>query len=298
MNASTNTLRTSPSRGLGLLLVTLIAALLAAFALASMASQNAQAQETKTKTFPVQANVRGWQDTGMYIRQGDRLTIDGDDKVNLGPDATYPQLQGIRPGGLDNSVWAPDATFLAPNLNVGALIGQIGSGDPFMVGSYKEFRSVSSSGELWLAVNDADTAEAYADNSGEFTADIMVYPPSAPTDTTHPRVVSTVPVARAQGVAPSANIKANFSENMERSTINKKTFKLFENGSTTKVEASVVYKGRMDRAILNPTDSLRSGVTYKAVVTTHAKDQAGNSLDQRRGSSKLDKKVWHFKVSN
>lgn len=281
---------------MGLLLAALIAALLAAFALVLMATQNARAQETKA--FPVQANVRGWQDTGMYIRQGDRLVIDGDGTVNLGPDATYPQLQGIKPGGLDDSVWAPDATFLAPDLKVGALIGQIGSGDPFMVGSYKEFSSVASSGELRLAVNDADTAEAYADNSEEFTADIMVYPPSAPTDTKHPRVVRTVPAAKAAGVAPTDNVRAFFSENMKASTINGSTFKLFREGSSTKVDASVAYKRSMDKAVLNPDKALRSGVTYEAVVTTHAKDKAGNRLDQKPSLSGLQKKVWYFKVSS
>ena len=296
MNAQTNTLRTSPGRRLGLLLAALIAALLAAFALVSMATQNAQAQETKT--FPVQAKVQGWQDTGMYVRQGDRLVIDGDGTVNLGPAADYPQLQGIKPGGLDASVWAPDATFLAPNLNVGALIGQIGSGDPFVVGSLKEFSPVASSGELRLAVNDADTAEAYADNSGEFSADIMVYPPSPLTDTKHPRVVRTVPVAGAEGVAPTDNVRAFFNEDMKAYTINGSTFKLFREGSSTKVEAIVRYNATLDKAVLNPDRALRSGVTYEAVVTTHAKDQAGNRLDQKPSLSGLQKKVWYFKVSS
>ena len=296
MNASANTVPTSPSRRLGLLLAALIAALLAAFALVSMATQNAQAQETKT--FPVQANVQGWQDTGMYVRQGDRLVIDGDGTVNLGPAADYPQLQGIKPGGLDASVWAPDATFLAPDLNVGALIGQIGSGDPFMVGSYKEFSPVAGSGELRPAVNDADTAEAYADNSEEFTADIMVYAPSTPTDTKHPRVVRTVPTAGAAGVAPTANVRAFFSEDMKAYTINGSTFKLFREGSSTKVEAIVSYNATLDKAVLNPDRALRSGVTYKAVVTTYAKDKAGNRLDQKPSLSGLQKKVWYFKVSD
>jgi hypothetical protein len=235
----------------------------------------------------------------MYVRQGDRLIIDGDGTVNLGPAAGYPQLQGIKPGGLDDSVWAPDATFLAPDLNVGALIGQIGSGDPFTVGSLKEFSPVASSGELRLAVNDADTAEAYADNSEEFTADIMVYPPtSPPTDTKHPRVVRTVPAAGAAGVAPTANVRAFFSEDMKAYTINGSTFKLFREGSSTKVEAIVSYNATLDKAVLNPDRALRSGVTYEAVVTTHAKDQAGNRLDQKRNLPHLQKKVWYFKVSD
>jgi hypothetical protein len=34
-------------------------------------------------------------------------------------------------------------------------------------------------------------------------------------------------------------------------------------------------------AKLDPKDSLQSGVTYKAVVTTEANDSAGNSLAQQ-----------------
>jgi hypothetical protein len=43
---------------------------------------------------------------------------------------------------------------------------------------------------------------------------------------------------------------------------------------------------------------LRSGVTYKAVVTTGAKDVAGNPLDQNPTAAGLQQKVWLFTVSN
>ena len=76
------------------------------------------------------------------------------------------------------------------------------------------------------------------------------------------------------------------------------TWKLFKQGSTTKVGAVVSYSARLDRAILNPNNSLQKGATYKAVVTTYAKDKAGNRLDQKSGVSGLQQKVWYFKTAS
>jgi hypothetical protein len=42
--------------------------------------------------------------------------------------------------------------------------------------------------------------------------------------------------------------------------------------------------------------ALSSGVTYKAVVSTGAKDLAGNSLDQNESLSGSQQMVWFFKV--
>jgi hypothetical protein len=67
---------------------------------------------------------------------------------------------------------------------------------------------------------------------------------------------------------------------MDSNTINGTTFKLFKQGSTTKLAAAVSYfrrtAGRSAQATLDPTNPLQRGVTYKAVVTTGAKDLAGN----------------------
>jgi hypothetical protein len=71
---------------------------------------------------------------------------------------------------------------------------------------------------------------------------------------------------------------------MDPSSINGKTFKLFKKGSTTKIAAQVSYpdpNSPPNTAKLDPKDSLQSGVTYKAVVTTGAKDSAGNPLAQQ-----------------
>ena len=112
-----------------------------------------------------------------------------------------------------------------------------------------------------------------------------------PPDTTAPKVYIVFPKDGDTGVDPTTDVTATFTEDMLASSINGTTFKLFRKGSTTKLAATVSYPALNSpsyTAKLDPRDSLRSGVTYKAVVTTGAKDLAGNSLAQQ--------KAWFFKV--
>jgi hypothetical protein len=81
------------------------------------------------------------------------------------------------------------------------------------------------------------------------------------------------------------------------STINGTTFKLFKKGSTTKIGAAVSYDASTRTAKLDPTNNLRLGTTYKAVVTTGAKDLAGLQLDQTTTTG-LQQKTWLFTVRN
>ena len=134
--------------------------------------------------------------------------------------------------------------------------------------------------------------------SAEWAATTTPPPPPPSSDTTPPRVTSTSPAASATGVAPSANVIATFSEAMMPSSVNGTTFKLFKKGSTTKIGASVSYDGATKNATLNPTNNLRLGTTYKAVVSTGAKDVAGNPLDQISTTTSLDQKTWLFTVRN
>ena len=118
-------------------------------------------------------------------------------------------------------------------------------------------------------------------------------------DTTAPRVRNTVPKAKAVDIARTSNVKATFSENMDASTITGQTFKLFKKGSTQELAATVSYSESTHGATLNPTNSLQRGATYKAVVTTGAKDLAGNRLDQDQDPSNgLQKKAWTFTIRN
>jgi hypothetical protein len=110
------------------------------------------------------------------------------------------------------------------------------------------------------------------------------------------QVISTTPKANATAVAPTANVSATFSEDMLASSITNQTFKLLEQGSTTKIAAALSYQASTDTATLNPSTSLRSGVTYKAVVSTGAEDVAGNPLDQNTTKTGLQQKAWSFTV--
>jgi hypothetical protein len=114
-------------------------------------------------------------------------------------------------------------------------------------------------------------------------------------DATPPRVISTVPKANADEVAPTANVRATFSEEMRPASV-KEAFKLFKKGSTDQISAQVSYDAATDTATLNPTNNLRREATYKAVVSTVAKDVAGNRLDQNPSLEGLQKKVWFFEI--
>lgn len=108
-----------------------------------------------------------------------------------------------------------------------------------------------------------------------------------------------MPQENATGIAPGTNVSAFFSEAMRKGSINKNTFKLNKVGTTPPIAAVVSYDAEKTRAILNPDTNLQRGARYKAVVTTEAKDLAGNRLDQDQDPSNGNQqKVWFFRVRN
>ena len=142
--------------------------------------------------------------------------------------------------------------------------------------------------------NFADIVDA-ADGSdiGAFELQAPPTPPGA----TPPTVISTFP-ANGGEVGPAANIRATFSEDMRPASV-KDAFKLFRKGSTNQIAATVSYPNPNSlpyTAKLDPSNSLKRGATYKAVVTTVAKDMAGNRLDQDSSTAGLQQKVWFFEI--
>jgi N-acetylglucosamine-6-sulfatase len=140
-----------------------------------------------------------------------------------------------------------------------------------------------------------DQADVDADGVGDACE-------ATPPPETAPMVIpnGTVPAADAKQVDRTTNVTATFSEDMEASSIitPATTFKLTKKGSTTKISATVSYDPTTRTATLNPfgssTTRLARGTTYKAVVTTGAKDLAGNSLDQDPSLAGLQQKTWFF----
>ena len=60
----------------------------------------------------------------------------------------------------------------------------------------------------------------------------------------------------------------------------------------------VSYDTSTKKAVLNPNVNLKRGTKYKAVVTTGAKDLAGNRLDQKPNLSGNQPKTWFCTVRN
>jgi hypothetical protein len=118
---------------------------------------------------------------------------------------------------------------------------------------------------------------------------------SVTVDKTPPKVDSVVPQDDATRVAPGVTVTATFSEGMRDASV-KSAFKLYKKGTTSALGASVTYEVASRMATLDPSDNLRRGTTYKAVVSTEAKDLAGNSLDQDENLSSSQQKVWFFRV--
>jgi hypothetical protein len=133
------------------------------------------------------------------------------------------------------------------------------------------------------------------DDDGTANCDIGSFELEALVDTQAPKVIGTFPRNGGE-VGPAANIRATFSEDMRPASV-MNAFKLFRKGSTNQIAATVTYDAMTDIATLNPDNNLKRGVTYKAVVTTVAKDMAGNRLDQDQDPSNgLQQKKWFFEV--
>jgi hypothetical protein len=111
-----------------------------------------------------------WTDTGITVRAGDQLSITAAGQVYV---SAVSANEG--PGG--NPACTPYPTypaqsgqFPAPDLPCWSLIGRIGSGTPFEVGSSTQL--TAASGDLYLGVND----DSFTGNSGSWSATITVRP--------------------------------------------------------------------------------------------------------------------------
>jgi hypothetical protein len=106
-------------------------------------------------TIQVVAN-RAWTDTGLTVNQGDRVAFQATGEINYG---RSPGQTATPNGGAERRANYPD-----PSVPVGALLGKIGNGAPFAIGTQSPL-SMPGSGRLMLGVNDNELA----DNSGSFS---------------------------------------------------------------------------------------------------------------------------------
>lgn len=114
-------------------------------------------------------SAQGWQATGLRLQLGQRFSVE-----YLEGDWSIFPMDSIRytaDGGASACGSHPDCIEPIPNYTKSGLIGRIGDGEPFPVGSYLE-TAANASGMLQLRVNDAGTH----DNQGV----LMVFVSTAP----------------------------------------------------------------------------------------------------------------------
>jgi hypothetical protein len=105
---------------------------------------------------------QAWTSTGLTVRKGEVLTFNTTGEVQLSGDASdVAASAGSKTGR--RATGAP-----LPNELAGALIGRIGSGQPFAIGNQTRI-PMPAAGQLFLGVND----DGFDDNQGEFRVDIQ-----------------------------------------------------------------------------------------------------------------------------
>lgn len=108
----------------------------------------------------VEAN-RPWTDTGLVVRAGEQVQFNADGTVTFGANMT------AGPDG--NKDLPPNANYPVRAMSVGGLIGRVGNGRPFPIGSTRQPIEMPNNGRLFLGVND----DQHADNSDGFNVEIF-----------------------------------------------------------------------------------------------------------------------------
>jgi hypothetical protein len=108
------------------------------------------------------AGNQPWVDTGIQVKARDQVTF----RVTGGV-ATVGNSPLVGPQGKTGAL---SDKYPMPTMQNGALIGRIGTGQPFPIGSQQTPIQMPSDGTLQLGIND----DYFGDNSGAFTVTIMV----------------------------------------------------------------------------------------------------------------------------
>jgi hypothetical protein len=111
---------------------------------------------TSGTTIQVPAN-QAWTDTGITVNAGDKVVFQASGQI------TY----GRSPGQTASPDGGPDRrpNYPLPSVPVGALLGRVGNGAPFGIGTQTQPLPMPASGRLMLGVNDNELT----DNSGSYT---------------------------------------------------------------------------------------------------------------------------------
>ncbi len=102
-----------------------------------------------------------WTDTGINVRAGEMLRFDVSQTIRFGTGAGD---EATADGNADGTARAVLRTVPVRSMPVGGLIGRVGNGQPFAIGTAPQPIRMPVNGRLWLGINDL----SFNDNSGNF----------------------------------------------------------------------------------------------------------------------------------
>jgi len=124
---------------------------------AAVGTAGIAAGPNQSRTVTVDAR-QPWTDSGITVNQGDHVVFLASGQIEFGRSAG----QTADPNG---NAAQRSANYPDPTVPVGALLGKIGNGAPFAIGTQTQPLPMPASGRLMLGVNDNELG----DNSGAFT---------------------------------------------------------------------------------------------------------------------------------
>jgi len=102
-----------------------------------------------------------WTNTNIVVAPGDRVQFSASGEISVG--TNLPSGVGGNPAAT-----LPTGKYAVANAPVGALIGRVGNGRPFLIGGNTQTVSMPTGGALMLGVND----DNFGDNSGAFSVTV------------------------------------------------------------------------------------------------------------------------------
>lgn len=129
---------------------------------ATSTSQSGMPGQAGGQTVTVPGN-RQWTQTGIWVNSGDQLTFSTSGQVQLSAGGS----DDASPAGSLTGRYAQRAPL--PSVLAGALIGRIGNGQPFGIGTQTTPVPMPASGILFLGIND----DVVTDNTGQFQVTIQ-----------------------------------------------------------------------------------------------------------------------------
>jgi hypothetical protein len=114
-------------------------------------------------TIIVNAN-QPWTDAGATVRKGSRLSFRTSGTIGV-----MQGKEGVPPDGAGD-INAPRTRYPVQQMPVGGLIGRVGTGPAFSIGSNSDPITMPANGRLYLGIND----DEFGDNTGAFTVAVTV----------------------------------------------------------------------------------------------------------------------------